>query len=877
MAKFYARPIIPLLIALIAGIYLGSQFPGFLLWATGFLCLGAGLLMISIVRQRIAWASPFVVFVAIGYLSLQPWVCPKFPSDHIIHFLDMQGADIEGVIDNRPLIVKNRQKFVLRVERLGIRGNFQPVTGKLRITVAGEGPLFHIGDRVFLNGRIRSIRNFNNPGGFDYKRYMAFQGVWGTVYVQATRINLLKNSSRPVLSKIIGHARDRIAHIIEDTGQGSQIGVLKALVVGDRAAIPHGTREAFNRAGVGHLLAISGLHIGIVATAAFIFFQRILASIRPLLWKAWTRKGAALLSLLPVCFYGLISGLSPSTQRAVIMISVFLVTYLFEREHDLINTLATAALLILVIFPPSLFSISFQLSFSAVLSIIYGLNSLKPLRSRNQETIQRPGLIQIKNRLVTFFLVSLLAIGGTLPLVMFYFNQISIVGILANFIIVPLVGFIVVPLGLVAVFISAFCLNCAAWCFKACGAVLAFSLKLVDFFADLPFAAVKMFTPTIFEISCYYAFVWALLSMLASQQTRTTQPSGGLQTASDKSDILNHRAAKNSRFTSISFFKCLITDSLTYFKGGNSAIRRRKAIAIVVLFVLAGDACYWLYDRFWHKDLRVTFIDVGQGNAALLELPDGYNILIDGGGFSDNSVFDMGARVLAPFLWRKKIKTVDTLILSHPNSDHLNGLIYIAEHFNVRNVWTNNEERDIFAYRVLMEIVASKNIALPEFDHLPRKQILSGVEVSILYPRKNFLKRKITEKWRNSNNNSLVIRISLGSISFLFPGDIMAEAEKEVVEISSAALRSTVLLAPHHGSKSSSTALFIDDVDPQVVVISSGWKDSFRFPHSSVLERYRHRGCKIFRTDTHGAITLSTDGQRLSIKPFCLEANASVK
>lgn len=877
MAKFYSRPVIPLLIALVSGIYLGSEFPGYLLWTAGVLCMGVSLLFISIVRQRIAWASPLLVFVAIGYLSLQPWVCPKFPSHHIIHFLDTQRADIEGVIDNRPLIVKNRQKFILRVERLGIRDNFQPVTGKLRVTVAGEGRLFRIGDRVFLNSRIRSIRNFNNPGGFDYKRYMAFQGVWGTVYVQANHIKLLKNPSQPVLTQIINDVRDGIAHIIEGTGQSPQIGVLKAVVVGDRAAIPHGTREAFNRAGVGHLLAISGLHMGIVATAAFIFFQWVLANIRPLLWKAWTRKGAALLSLLPVCFYGLISGLSPSTQRAAIMISVFLMTYLFEREHDLINTLALAALLILVIFPPSLFSISFQLSFSAVLSIIYGLNSLKPLRSRSQETIQRSGFHQIKNRLGTFFFISILAIGGTLPLVMFYFNQISIVGILANFIIVPLVGFIVVPLGLVAVFISAFCLNCAAWCFKACEAVLTLTLKIAELIADLPFAAVKMFTPTVFEISCYYALVWAFLSMVASQQTRTTQAAEDLQSPSDDGDTVKHKDSKNSRFTCLSFVKGLIAGGLTYFKGINSAIPWRKAVVVVVLFVLAGDACYWLYDRFWHKDLRVTIIDVGQGNAALLQLSDGYNILIDGGGFSDNSVFDIGARVLAPFLWRKKIKTVDTLILSHPNSDHLNGLIYIAEHFNVRNVWTNNEAEDIFGYRMLMKIVAKNGIELPIFEHLPRKQIINGVEINILYPRDNFLKKKSTEKWRNSNNNSLVIRISLGSISFLFPGDIMAEAEREMVEISDASLRSTVLLAPHHGSKSSSSSLFLDNVNPEVVVISSGWKNGFRFPHPSVLKRYRHRGYKIFRTDTHGAITFRTNGQRLSIEPFCLDVNPSVK
>jgi competence protein ComEC len=474
LINFYSRPIIPFLIALVAGITLGSAFPGYSLWAGGIIVICSVLILFHIIWKQTVWLAPLLLFLAVGYLSIQPWVFPRFPSNHIIHYLDSHRWDIVGVIDKHPLDYGTRQKIVLRVETLGNGKDSFAATGKMGVTISGVGPQLDSGDRLFLSSRIRSIRNFNNPGGFDYQQYMAFQGIWGSAYTPASKLTLLKKNSEITFIGSINNTRRAIIDLIEESGNGPQIGLLKALIVGDRTVVSQKTREAFNRAGVGHLLAISGLHVGIVASVAFIFFQWLLANIKPLLWKAWTRKGAALLSLLPVLFYGLVSGFSPSTQRAVIMISVFLMTFQFEREHDLMNSLALAALMVLVIDPPSLFSISFQLSFSAVLAIIYGLSRLPNLQRRNEN--REDGLALVKRRLITFFWVSIFAIGGTAPLVMLYFNQISIVGILANFVIVPCIGFIVIPLGLIAIVLSLFCPVCASWCFKACGAVLSLTL-----------------------------------------------------------------------------------------------------------------------------------------------------------------------------------------------------------------------------------------------------------------------------------------------------------------------------------------------------------------------------------------------------------------
>ena len=253
----------------------------------------------------------------------------------------------------------------------------------------------------------------------------------------------------------------------------------------------------------------------------------------------------------------------------------------------------------------------------------------------------------------------------------------------------------------------------------------------------------------------------------------------------------------------------------------------------------------------------------------LLELPGGYCVLADGGGFSNNEVFDVGARIVAPLLWHKKIRTVETLILSHPNSDHLNGLIYIAEHFHVKNIWTNDQRRGTRGYQKLMEIIERKHILRPHFIKLPRQTEINGVRFTIMHPAADFLdKSESVHRQAKVNNNSLVFKAALGETSFLFTGDIMAHAEKEIIDAAGDKIASTVMVIPHHGSISSSTPAFINSVRPQIGVISAGWKNRFKFPHPQVMERYRQSKVRLYRTDRHGAVTLVTDGIGLSVDSY---------
>lgn len=833
---FYVRPVVPLLLSMILGIAGGAGFPGFSIWAYGIVLASAGIILFSIKEKKPVLISPILLLLVLGYLSIQPWIVPKFPPHHIIHFLDTHPWKITGVIDTPVDRYPNRQKMILHAEFLEYNEKSFSVAGRIRLTVAGKGPDFRQGDRVALFSKIKSIRNFNNPGGFDYKRHMMFKKVWGSAYVSAQKITLIHRQSGGKVGQFIAEERRNISDLIDQTGNGKEQAVLKAVIIGDKNAISKDLRNTFNRAGVSHLLAISGLHIGIVATVAFFFLRWILSHIHLFLRNAWTKKGAVLLSLIPVFIYGLLSGMSPSTQRAVIMVSVFLAAFLFEREHDPMNTLALAAILILIVHPPALYSISFQLSFTAVLAIIYGLSKTGPLWESVKHKASKPWKTGLVTKLFYFSMASVFAVLGTLPLVMFYFNQISLVGIPTNFIMVPLIGFVVIPLGLLGVFLYPVTVFGSLLCFKAGAAVLGPTLGVLTFLADLPFAAIKTVTPSFLEICCFYLFLWAILN---------------LKYVPLKITLLQNHTKNTEKNLSVN----------------NHIQKTALIIAFFVTVVFGIDTAYWAYHRWWHDDFRVTMIDVGHGNAALLELPHGYDMLVDGGGFPDNLVFDMGAYIIARVLWQKKIKTIDTLVLSHPNSDHLNGLIYIAEHFNVKNVWTNHEDTKTFGYKKFVETIQHHNINWPSYDKIYGVHQIEGVAIDILYPPGDYIEKKKKERWRNMNNNSLVLKASYGSESFLFPGDIETRAEYELVSTGGNKLKSTVLLAPHHGSKTSSSQLFLETVAPELVIISSGWKSRFGFPHPSVLKRYKKQGCRIFETAENGAISIKTDGKTLRVKP----------
>ncbi|MEA1967523.1 MAG: ComEC/Rec2 family competence protein, partial [Thermodesulfobacteriota bacterium] len=638
--------------------------------------------------------------------------------------------------------------------------------------------------------------------------------------------------------------------------------VLSALITGKKDLLDKKTRNDFSKAGASHVLAISGLHLSVVATLFFYLFNKILSLFTFLLIRGWSKKGAALLTLIPLLFYAFLSGFSPSTKRAFIMITVFMFSFVAAREADTLNSLAFAGILILFIDPGSIFSISFQLSFAAVLFIILGLFSIKKIEFFKEKNLQ--------NRFFLFVFISFCAIAGTLPIVVYYFNIISFAGIFTNIVLIPGAGFFAVPLGLAGLFIYPVSMAAAALFIKCAGWILFFCILFIEYAANLSFAWARCVTPDMIEILCYYIFaagIFFFINFYMKVHPDDCNDSFSKFAVADAKIML-----RPCRFymkvhpddCNDSFSKFAVAAENDHAPA--MPVYKKKAFVSVlaVLMIFLINEALWINQRFFNKKLYVTVMDVGQGSSALIEMPMGKRVLVDGGGFTYFSKFDTGEHIVAPFLWKKKIMTLDAVILSHPDADHMNGLVYILKNFKVKRFIKNCDTRETKAFLDLMNFILINNIKLDIVSDMETKINMGTAFLDILYPFYGADNSKV--KAGDLNNNSVVFKLCFNNISILFPGDIMEQTEEKLASTLGKRLESDILIAPHHGSLTSSSNFFLDQVRPESVIVSCGWKNRFGFPDLAILQRYRQRGVKVFRTDLSGAVQITVGSEQLKIE-----------
>lgn len=807
----YARPLLALVPAFILGLLLGNGWPGYrvpaLLFGLVVLCWLTGCLY----RHRHTRFLPLLLWCVLGYLSIQPWLAPRLGTNHISTFADGEVWSVTGLVADTPQRLGERYRCRVQVASLGDGKSetLRPTRGDLRLTWATGENALRRGDHIRFTARLRRMRSFHNPGGFDYARYMGFQGLLVSAYARRHSLRILVPADPPgplaaYLKRRLGAATQAVTAAGAHIQRAAVAPLMETLLMGHRQGLTHEMRDPFSRCGVAHLLAISGLHLGAVGAFALAVFAPLLAFVPALRWRGWVRRSAAMLSLGPVLIYAFLAGLPVSTQRAAVMIAVLMVAILIQRRSDAFNNLALAALVVLTGHPPALFAISFQLSFVAVIAILYGLKCSGDWWRRG-----KPGPLRLRQRIRLLLLVSTFAFVGTAPLVARYFNTLSLVALPVNLFLVPWVGFLILPLGLLGLLLALLALPGADLILTWCAHHLAAVDTLVGWVAGLEWAAVDTITPSVFELLLGYGLL-ALLPWV----------------------VRSWRA-------------------------------RRAALLLVV--VLSMDGAYWGYQRYLSPYLRVTAIDVGQGASTLVELPGGKTLLIDGGGFSDNRIFDVGRQVLTPFLGRKKIRCLDLVVLSHPNSDHLNGLLFLLKHFKIGQFWRNADAPPTVGFKALCRRLAEEGIDAPLFEDLPRYLQLEETVLQLLHPPREYSKQ-LSTGGVNTNDNSLVLKLTYGRHSFLWPGDLERRAEADVVaHHPPGTLTATVLFAPHHGSRSSSGSVWVAAVAPREVVFSVGWQNPYHFPHPEVAASYQALGARLWRTDVLGAVTFKSDGHRLTI------------
>jgi competence protein ComEC len=313
-------------------------------------------------------------------------------------------------------------------------------------------------------------------------------------------------------------------------------------------------------------------------------------------------------------------------------------------------------------------------------------------------------------------------------------------------------------------------------------------------------------------------------------------------------------------------FACLLA-VLTATRARIVSSARYLLLGCVAALLL--DSSMWVQDRYFRRDLRVSFLDVGQGDAAVVELPGSQVMVIDGGGFASEE-FDTGEAILAPFLWSRKIAHVDILVMSHPQLDHYGGLAFVAEHFTPRELWFNGEQATSARFARLW-LALERNGATfrklcREAPPPPLAQ-LAEVHAQILNP-------PCQPVGLDTNNASLVVRLSYGNIDVLFTGDLEAEGERQML-VRNGAVVSEILKAPHHGSRTSSTSAFVSAVAPQLVIASLGFQNHFGFPAQEVVRRYEGKHSRFLRTDRDGTIAIVSDGKSFTTAATSTDSNGN--
>lgn len=639
------------------------------------------------------------------------------------------------------------------------------------------------GDTISFTTRLKRPNWYKNPGGFNYRRFLERKGIYLTGYVPAEKWRIQKKEASSLFS--LDPLRRELKKTIDAGISPPANSLLKSLLVGDTSGLTPEIWEDFRITGTAHLLAISGQHIAIIAAICFALFSWLLKRSPRLILAFSVRKLALLLTIIPVIVYILLAGSPPSAVRAGLMFFATVLAFSLKRDLDLLSSIAFAAIMITLFDFSAPFSLSFQLSFLAVLSMVLFL----------------PPFQQKAPRLLLPLLVTIAATLGTAPLAAYHFHLLPISGVLMNLWAVPFVGFLL-PLSGASLFLILL--------LPPLGMLLLPLLEKLSllFLGLLHRSASWSFAYEVYPTETTILLVYLLLAL----------------------------------FLTILYKKW---------------IRSFALISIGLLLMIGLKPLLSSQDT-----LKVTFIDVGQGDAALIESPEGQTILIDGGGFlipDQKNLFDVGREVVVPFLKRKGVKKIDLMILSHPHPDHYGGLAAVVESFPIDEFWWNGQKFLDESFDLLMKALEKNQTKIQKVS-APFVRDIGPLQFSMIHPEK-------IDRSQNINNNCLAVRATFKDVSFFFAGDIEKDAEEEIIR-KGIKIESTVLKIPHHGSRTSSSVPFIDTVKPRYGVVSLSEGNHFGFPHPGILEKYERRDVQLFRTDRNGAVTFESDGKKIEVKRY---------
>lgn len=799
------RPLVPVSLSLIAGIILGEIFNFFPITAiviiTLFILIGS-----ILVRYYPIPLSNLLFFIMITGMVYYQYSSNRIPMDDISHLNDRGVFTITGEVFAPARHYEDRAQIIINAKEVEDESGIRQVSGYLRVTIYGKDPAIQYGDVIRADVKPRRPNSFKNPGSFDYERYLSRRGIRSVANIRSQDIKKIGEGGWRIL-RYIYSIRNEVRVRAKGSLDKYLYPIFMAMIIGETGYLTNEIRDDFMYSGTTHILSISGSHLALVT---FFIFNLVRIALLYLPSRLLLRMGeyiipskaAAAATMMPLIFYTLITGSEVATVRSLVMAMIYLIAVLIEREDDILNALAFAAMAILIWDPNALWDISFQLSFVSVLYIGLILKHWSEWRGGSDKGHEEPSLWKkIGSSLLLYLMISAGAMIGTAPLVIYYFHQFSWVGILANLIVVPLVGILVLPLGLVSSFFT-YLFGSSGFVFSALNNIaLLIFYRTVQFFASIPFSDIHL------SLSLSSVILLSLLLILSTGSPRSV-------------------------------------------RGWRSSF---VAASLIFIFIFESGP---IYDK--RGNIRVTYLDIGQGDSSLIEFPGGKVMIVDGGGQFGG--LDLGRAVVAPYLWERGIRRIDYLVSTHPQLDHMGGLNYIIERFKIGEIWTNGTSRDTDFYRRFRHLIDVKGLTVRYPKRGMETDIYDDCRISALNPPDG----QITDKL---NNSSIVLRIFCNGISFIFSGDIERKIEKDIVSLGSG-FQGDIIKVPHHGSKGSLDYSFIAGVNPKVAVISVGRHNQYGHPAEEVMNAYKDIGAAVLRTDMDGAVSIKKTKDAFRIRRY---------
>ncbi len=685
------------------------------------------------------------------------------------------------------------------------------------------------GDRIAFCSRVVRPINACNPGEFDWELYCRNQRIQWLAYVQGKdALIVLERGGRYTPSAVLYRVREAlegflVSHFQLKSPEQALVtrrsvigGIIKGIVIGDRGEMTTALNTCFVDTGLVHFLSAAGLHVSIVAFAAVVATV-LLTRPAPSIYN-WVplKKLAAAVSVPAILFYCLLVGARPATVRATIMGLIVAVALITDRRWRSWNSLLITGLMILLVHPLSLFAADFQRSFAAVAGILVVIPVLGRTAQQGPQsgpktdrvlTDRLGGVWTVLKRWLTgLLLTSGGASLGALPLLLWLSHSVPVYSVAANLVVYPLF-MLALPLALVACF-AGVCLpwlgSIIMWPAEVCIGIV---VQLTIWIAHLPGSTLQIPHVSIFLMVPVTGICLSPVFIL-------------------------RRRTMTARGTVVTTYAALAAGMAAIWVGG--------------------QVCSWT-----ERNLEVVFLNVGKADAAIVKFPSGHRMVVDAGARTDS--FDAGSRFVVPALRWGAIKSLDWIMASHPDMDHVGGLLAVAKEMHVRAaLWNPVELRPGSGLALALEAVASRGGQIVRADRNSPEMNVGKVKISFL--NSPGPEHRTPTGLGSSNNTSVVAKLEFGDVSFLFTGDLERLAEQALLE-SGMPVKSTVLKVGHHGCKSSSSEAFIRAVAPKIALISCDANQWSKCPKPEVMRRLRESGARVFWTGRDGAVTMETDGK----------------